>query len=431
MTALQDSPSTAPEVLIEEARRRQRRRRASLAGVAATLAAVAAAFWFSSGGGRSSGGAALPRPGGSTLPTATWHELSAPGGYLAGAELTNVFPFDGELLTFGYISERWPSYKRMHVGPVSCAQGCGPAIWGSTDGGARWRPIYVFRSNDGIDSVVRVGREVLIFAGNDLWRSTGGRHWLRVSLPTALRLVPAGRQVVAQGSRLVLTGTEQGSPGTQEFWTSTDGGDHWSRSHLSLSWQAGASLIAGGHEFVVVGQRNGGWSAGWVDGGPTIWRSVNGVSWTSSSLPLPLDDYVTATASGRNMVVEGESGGPMLDLRSTTVFLRSVNGLAWSRVVAPSALTDQSRHGRPLLVAADGGLLAYVQSRGAISQLWWSRTGARWRRLRVRGAPPPDFRFEAVGLDGRSLIFIDQAYRAEYGVPTGGNIFWRLDLQVH
>ena len=432
MTALQDPPSTEPEVLIEEARRRQRRRRASLTGVAATFAAAAVAFWITSGGGPPSGNRHAGRGGGSgavAAPVAaSWHELSLPGGYLAGAELTNVFSFDGELLTFGYISERWPSYKRMHVGSVSCAKGCGPAVWGSTDAGAHWHPIYAFRSHDVIGSVVRTGRQLLMFAGSDVWRSTDGRHWLRTALPASLQALRGPEDVVADGNRLLLTGVDRHSPYDEEFWVSNDGGAHWSRSHLSLSWQAGASLIAAGHEFVVVGQRNGGWSAGWVDGGPAIWRSANGMNWTSSPLPLPLNDYVTATASAGQLIVEGDTGAGPPGLRPATAFLRSVSHHVLARVAAPTAMSGRPWQGLPLLMPFDGGFVAYVQARGWISQLWWSSNGAHWTRLTVRGAPPRDFRFEAVGRGGGSLIFINQAYRAGYGVPWGGNTFWRLTL---
>lgn len=432
-TAEPSSPAepSGPEVLFEEARRRRRRRRVAGAWVLAALGSVALLGGLAAGGGSP----AVPRHGragasSGAAPAATWHELTAPGGFIVpGAIVTDVVRWRGAL----YASSQGSG--RVHVsGARGCPSGNDCAVvWRSVDGG-RWHAVYATPSlGGGQGEWLQPLHGALLLGDSDqfsaVWRSTNGRTWQEVKLPAALAggglsvcSADAGRRVVLVGNGASLPPNDRSA----DLVWSAGAGLRLRPAQLPAGYSAGCVQTAGAGFAGVGGLTRSG-------AGPVLVRSATGLRWQiTARLRLPRELPAGASQSlmiaGRVMVLLS-TPGPM-DPSARAQLWYSSSGRRWRRasVYGRLPLAGGLRYGPtsfPEIVAADGGLILYDSSNTA---LWWSADGRVWRRPRLRRLPPTTLAPQGVAAVGNTLVAIERARRAGSRLPAGATTLWQLTL---
>ena len=429
MTALKDRTHAEPEVLIEEARRRQRRRRAWLAGLAGVLAAVGIVVGFTSGG--ASGSDPLPTgqaSGPGPQVTASWKELSAPGGALpAWTQISDVVSYRGKLVATGALNRR--------VGGLGCPQSCGTVIWVSPTG-RRWRPVLKLQQGSPGNALVATRHGLVVLnvgmqslnGGVSGGRSVSIRQMLAHGTPSWMPAPPSR----SEGQVVNSIGEDNDGPPSashpnsnleQPVVTSPDG-VHWplSAQNGTYKWRSAVKVQGG---FVGITQ---------TANATTVLWSSNDRSWSPAHVSIPRSD-VAELASG--------ASGAVLELipsrfpyRPAPVqFWYSKSGHTWTRAtVTGTPPTIRDTHGMmPALIAADGGFLAFDRTNTGI---WWSKTGSMWTRVQVANPPSAKLEPQSVSIAGQSLLVAEQGEELmhrnhrSFEFPLGRVTFWRLRLAL-
>ena len=408
MTALQDPPPLEPEVLIEEARRRQRRRRRALLWAVVPPAAAALVYGASSGGGPPS--RARPTERGGTpvgAPTASWHQLSAPNGYIQpGAQITSLIRWHGELIAAGGIQ------GSARLRGRGCGNHCNPVVWISKNG-RRWRAVFAGATIGSLQQVdlAAVGNALLLFNSHEetqVWRSTDGHSWRQVQLPKGMDGMPT-LSVAANGRRVVVSFSTRfpAGPGgrVNPVWTSTDG-LRWHRGYASrpLNFK---SVAAAPHGFVAVASNSDQTRS-------FAMSSSNGLSWTSVPVNVPGDAETAVAAGSAGVVIESS-------YRGTVEFQSSANGRRWIPVTGPHAGSLRT------LLETRLGFIAFGATNNWVA---FSGDGRHWTHLRAAGTPPSLLDLPtAVATDGDSLLVLETAQRNSHGLPAGATTLWQLKLR--
>jgi hypothetical protein len=427
MPAVEDRPLIAdpvpdgPEVLIEEARRRQRRRRLATSSVVALVGIAALVFGLTAGDGPP----VKPRPttdGGApgSAKAASWRELSAAGAYLPpGAIVTSVVRWHGQLLTAGDLAS--PS-RAVRPG---CDGGCNPVVWAAH--GRHWRVVFATRAtaSDVQDELVAVNGELLMFASaqtTQLWRSSNGRSWRKVQLPKTM-MAMGMTAAVSNGHRVVVAlenkfagGRESNYGESDPVWTSTDG-IHWKRG-AAPNTPSFSSLTATPGGFLASGTSR-------TTGNGYVWRSTDGLTWSSVPVDTPRNDDNQVTAGRDGAVLESvpfvATPGARVEIRTSTGERR------WSLASVRDRVSTEFRlFGLiPALLSTPDGFLAVGETNARIER---STNGRDWQRLVAKGTPPANLQPEGYAVDGTTLLVIEDATKAGHGIPAGATTVWQLNL---
>ena len=379
-----DQPPLDPEVLIEEARRRQRRRRFSTAGVVAAFLMVAGASWLTAGGGPP----AKTRPtsgggGAANASTPGWHQLT-PGAYIgAGAQITTVIGWHGQLLAAGDLFG-------AQSAKLGCTSGCNPVVWAFR--GGRWRVQFAVDadgSNPGATLVATDHGLALFYSamGTREWTSGNGRTWVKVDLPAEMEAMWA-EGIASDGSRVVVSYNNDGGPDlaygrSDPVFTSTDA-RHWRLVKVpdSPDW---SSIGTTAHGFVAFGTDH-------ADGRALVWSSSDGLNW--SAVPAAR----SPSAFGD---LPGDAGVPG-------------HGPDVSSVVSVA-------HGYVALLEEPDGRVS------------WSAGGRRWTGIGGPGSSNPynrDYFPTGVGVDGNQVVFAEQGSAKGSRIPKDATSFWAVSPAV-
>ncbi len=214
-----------------------------------------------------------------------------------------------------------------------------------------------------------------------VWRSTGGRDWVRV-LPVG-ELGGEGTQAMADvavvGPLVVAVGS---SDDDAVAWTSLDGVT-WERVDLGPGLAEGLAPLAEG--VVAVGARPG--AAGELDA--TAWRSVDGRSWSPVAIddgPLgradqQLEDVFATTTADDEQLVAGV-GWTNLGPGDDAAAWASPDGATWSRNPHDEDVFGGDQAQRMLAVAELGDVVVAVGYSGSTPG---SRDAAVWVTAPVGG----------------------------------------------
>jgi hypothetical protein len=316
------------------------------------------------------------------IPGAVVPELAVNGLAAAGSQLMAVGSADGYPAVWRKASGH-PWSLVTSLAQVSAGQSLS-ALTAVTHGRAGWL------------AVGAPGPVVLTSSNGTTWRPDG---------PIAADLAGVTAADAAAGpAGYVIVGKLPGPGGTSvaDVWWSSDL-TSWTRAH-DVNDVSGSSQVlavaAGAHGFV---------SAGAHDGKPAVWTSVNGLSWTTTVLPLP------AGASGGILQQVAINGNHVVALGGVRTAIGSVpfaevsadGGATWSRVpfTAPGtgvAFTALTADADGFTAAARFG--GTGQPRAAI---WTSANGTTWLRETagsLTGLPAGAHHIDALTAAGQAVV---------------------------
>jgi len=397
-----------------------------MAGLLAPVGIIVGITW---GGGSPSYPSPLAPAGGSGPQlTASWHELSAPGGALpAWTQISDVVSYRGKLVAAGGVARR--------VGHLGCPQSCGTVIWISQTG-RRWRPVFATEQGTPGNALVptRHGLAVLNVGMQSL--DAGSVRPTKTSLfdplvhqTPAWLTAPASK---SEGQMVLSIGEDNDGPPSlaqpnsnleQPVLSSADG-VHWpsGAQQQTYTWQ---STVKIGDGFVGITQT--------ANDTAVLW-SRNDRSWSPAKISIPPADVAELASRPSGAVLElVPSRYPYRPAPAQLWY--SNNGRSWTRATmigAPLMIRD-ARGMMPTLVAADGGFVAFDRSNAGI---WWSKTGRTWARVHAASSPPANLEPQSVSIDHNSLLIAEQGQRllrrTRFGpvYQPGPVSFWRLRLTI-
>ena len=181
-----------------------------------------------------------------------------------------------------------------------------------------------------------------------VWTSSNGTEWVAASHPSGQEAAELTR--IASGEQGLVTlarsPTDADEPGLMTLWWSADG-TSWSEATDGLPSWPGTFVTdvtsLGSRGFVMVGFR------GMLGEAPTAWTSQDGLSWTSTALPIDADTDSSfshdVAYDGSLIVVVGDEVvfddgfGPATSMAAIWV---SEDGTTWTRVPPESLRSDET-----------------------------------------------------------------------------------------
>jgi hypothetical protein len=245
-------------------------------------------------------------------------------------------------------------------------------------------------------------------------RSQASADGFRCSPPTILDTSGVGDNVEVSGmvdgpSGLLALGYQFGDTcGGPEplvaLWTSADG-HTWTRVAIPKDFRSGGALTVrgGAAGFIATGHRADGTT-------PAIWTSQDGRTWHAATLPkvssgtLVIDDGVSFDGGFEvvgAVLGEGEGGGPAHIHAATWT---SIDGTSWTRSSLSGSLTAPTAS-MTIRALSDGALLTTQASADdSVVRAWTSTDGRTW----VPVDHPSDVLLrDPVGEGGHAVLVID------------------------
>jgi hypothetical protein len=209
--------------------------------------------------------------------------------------------------------------------------------------------------------------------------SADGVTWSVVTLPTN----PVVRGIAYGGGLWVVPAERNGADAgnTQNILTSPDGVTWTARNTGAGSLWKVAHTTAGSGQLYVAG--------GLPGSGTNVAYSNDAIAWTRTAVG-PADERISHLAAGGGIVVAaGQTGGRVY---------RSTNGLNWTTVVMPNQIAANTVAG---LTYAGGEFLAAVRVDGGASLIYTSADGTTWTAVgRATPGVPANFSANGLGASG-------------------------------
>lgn len=253
----------------------------------------------------------------------------------------------------------------------------GRDVWVSSDGGSSWAAsathdeldgdIVNAATSDGL--IVAVGAKVasdLVEPPGVVWTSSdGGDSWTRREISP--ELIPAA-VVIGQDGRIVVIGN---AAAELVVWTSTDRGETWDETRAPRSGSVyDATVVPGGYAATGAAQS---------DDAGIVWTSDDAISWTEQIIPIVGTDIDWGPTFGITV-----AGPPMSVALGPQPLSVASAGVAFTEIAALSA--DVRIRGIEMTSWA-GGLIAIANANyhGEPVLAWSSTDGGTWEPLPFDG----------------------------------------------
>jgi N-acetylneuraminic acid mutarotase len=216
---------------------------------------------------------------------------------------------------------------------------------------------------------------------NDVWSSSDGANWTKVSSDNPWPARSSHQAVVFDNKIWLMGGISLASEELNDVWSSTDG-VIWNKVTDAASWPVRAdfsSIVFDNKIFVM-----GGWSATSPQGGDfmhynDVWSSTDGKSWeqlTADAAWAKRESFSTYVYSNKIFVVGGLASVPQ---RKFSDIYSSADGKVWTKVGdLPEA------RGASAVVNADGWIYligGYDNDQVFADSLYSKDGGATWMRV--------------------------------------------------
>ena len=323
--------------------------------------------------------------------------------------------------------------------------------WSTTDG-VTWTPENVSNLTSGyLMPVVQETGKVTLFGGiqgafsNNVWQTTDGTNWSELSTdaPFSPRLTTG---TDFNGQMWVI-----GGEGTRDLSGKSVRNDVW-RSSDGLNWSrvtaTGAIFSArDGHAVVVFNNKLwviGGWDDAASTGGTgtrvnDVWSSPDGVSWTQQNptggnIFSPRWGHAAVVYAGKLWVIGGDvATGTPSDTLANDVWY-TTDGTTWVNASANAAFS--AREGHSVAVQNNAMWLIGGDNGGAgLADVWTSADGVTWTQQSAVGTSfPGRTRHATATLNGRLYVLGGASAAAIWGPApfndvwsTSDGVNWRAD----
>ena len=241
------------------------------------------------------------------------------------------------------------------------------AAWFSTDGGLTWARALGQGMSDATMTAVTAGPAGWVAVGSDgypgasssrtgsrgmaVWHSTDGRSWARVAGSAALRGSSIPDQIVSGGFGYLAGGqVSAGHSDAAPLWSSADGSG-WTRVRGVSVTSSHLARGQGASEVILVGD---------TSGGPVIWSSTDGKSWSAASLTPPPTTTMSLDAVGLASSVWVAAGVEVANDGTPHINIwLSADTVTWHQTAADPSFASSSA---PLLIRGDGKVLIVAQA---------------------------------------------------------------------